>query len=64
VNSVKELKNAELHLYDILGKEVFSEQNINGKQITINRNNLKAGLYFYRLLEDGSVLTNGKFIIE
>lgn len=62
VNS--ELKNAQLKLYDVLGREVMNIQNISGKRVIINRNNLQAGMYFYRLIDNGQPLVNGKLLVE
>jgi len=64
INSDKELKNAELHMYDVVGREVYTQNNIDNNRISINRNNLQTGIYFYTLLEEGQVLVNGKCIVQ
>lgn len=64
INSSTEVKKAEFHLYDVLGREVMNIQNIWGKQTSINRGSLPSGMYFYCLLDNGQPLVNGKLIIE
>lgn len=46
ITSDKNLKDAELLLYDAFGKEVLKIDNINRKDILIQRNNLADGIYF------------------
>jgi len=59
------LHNAELKIYDIVGQEIKSVSIGNNKQITLNRDNLPSGMYFYRLIQNKTeVLSNGKFVIE
>jgi hypothetical protein len=57
------LNNAVLSIYDISGKLVSSVNNITSANISINRGNLKNGLYFYTLTDNGNVINKGKFII-
>lgn len=55
--------NAVLSVYDIEGRLVSSINNITKNDIIINRGNLKNGLYFYKLTDNGNIIGNGKFII-
>jgi hypothetical protein len=64
VNSSAPLKNANLQIFDVTGRAVYSQPDIHENNISIERGNLKTGLYFYQLIEDGRVLVNGKFIVQ
>ncbi len=57
------LSNAVLSVYDISGRLVSSVSNITSTDIIINRGNLKNGLYYYTLTDNGTIITKGKFII-
>ena len=59
-----ELKNAELKVYDVIGHEIKEVKSIFGKQITVNRNNLADGIYFYKLIQDNKIIATGKLIVE
>jgi hypothetical protein len=64
LNANKYLKEAELFIYDELGKEVVQIKNINSQTISIQRNNLTSGIYFYRLIENNQVIAKGKIIAK
>lgn len=54
-----------LKIYDIVGQEVKSVYVGDNKEITLNRDNLPSGMYFYRLIQNKTeVISNGKFVIE
>ena len=54
---------SELKIYDLLGKEVKSYR-IQNAEMKISRDNLSAGLYYYRLLQKGQIVGIGKLMIE
>ena len=57
--------NPSLFIYNLLGQEVRSIPVGTNKQITIQRNQLPSGMYFYKLIEDNKeVLGIGKMIVE
>jgi len=59
------LKNAHLLIFDITGKEVARFENINGNKISINRNGLTNGIYFYKLSgQDDQAISIGKLAIQ
>jgi len=60
----KPLQNATLSIYDVLGKEVKTLQNLNGTEIKINREEMKSGMYFFRLEDKEGFVGNGKMIVE
>lgn len=57
------LHNATIIVTNSFGQIVKQMQNISGETITISRDNLYAGLYFFRLTEENKVMITGKFII-
>jgi hypothetical protein len=59
-----ELNNATLKVYDILGQEVLTNTHLNGQEIKIIKGNLNSGNYYYHLTQNGSLISNGKFIVE
>ncbi len=64
IKSANELRNAELKIFDALGREVESIKEINGFQITVNRNNLGSGLYYFSILQDQTQVSRGKLVVE
>ena len=61
------IRSGSIEIYDITGREVSSLQGINGtnSQLTLFRNQLESGMYFYKLVQNNSeILANGKLIIE
>jgi len=64
LKSSKPLQNATLSIYDVLGKEIKTLQNLNGTEIIINREGLKSGMYFYDLIDSKGLIGRGKMIVE
>ena len=53
----EELKNASLSIYNNQGSICFTQNKLNGKSIILERNNLAAGVYFVKIInEDQNVL--------
>jgi len=40
------------------------QQKFNGKQFELKRNDLKSGIYFYKISDEGTVINAGKIIIN
>ena len=60
----KEIKNGLFELYDLNGKLAW-QQRFNGNQFEFHRNeNLKSGIYFYKISENGQAINSGKIIIN
>ena len=57
------LNNASLSIINSLGQQVKQLNNLNGTEITLNRDNLTAGLYFVRLEQNGRVIYSNKVLI-
>lgn len=62
--SGKELHNATLTIINTLGQLVKRMENLNGNSVTINRENLVAGIYYWILTENQEVLTAKKISIQ
>jgi len=57
--------NLYLYIYDLLGQEVKSMFIGNQKEVTIDRDNLVGGMYFYRIMgRNNEVVGMGKVIVE
>jgi N-acetylneuraminic acid mutarotase len=56
--------NASLNIYNTEGKVVYKMTGISGtnKQITIDKNQLSGGIYFYQLMDANGVLATGKLV--
>jgi hypothetical protein len=59
----KVLKNATLTIYNSLGLQVKQISNINGQIITVQRDNLPGGLYYFQLTEDNQTFATDKLVI-
>jgi hypothetical protein len=51
-------------IFDALGKEVKTIEQINDNEFTLEKGDLHSGIYFYRLVNEKGVLTSGRFVIE
>jgi len=60
----KPLQSATLIVYDILGKEIKRMENLNGKEIIIQREGIPDGMSFYSLFDKSGLLGNGKLVVE
>ena len=58
------LKNATLTLYNCFGQEVKQLKNISGQTVTLFRDNLPSGIYFYKLSDSKEFFSTGKIIIS
>jgi len=57
-------ENCSLTIYNLLGEEVRSINDITADKVIIERQNLSTGLYFFRLATGSRTKAKGKFIIE
>jgi len=58
------LNNTKVIIYDVLGKEVKTLSDLTGYKMNLERDDMQSGLYFFRLLNEGELITSGKFMIE
>lgn len=56
--------NAEFILMDVSGKAVRRESGITGKEYRVWKEELSAGIYFFRVMEQGSVQITGKVVFQ
>lgn len=59
-----QLQNTEMHVYDILGKEVVRLTEIHEHEFKFERKNLESGMYFYRLENNKKTIATGKLLIN
>jgi hypothetical protein len=64
ISSSEKIKNTELKIFDILGNEVMKISGINSDEITLERGNLKSGIYFYQLKNNSGNISSGKLMID
>ncbi len=55
--------DAALDVYNLYGQIVKQIKNISGQTITVQRDNLTAGIYFLRLTQNNKVITTHKLVI-
>jgi len=53
-----------LEICDLAGRQVNRVDGINSTEVIIERGNLPAGLYFYRIFSSGIPVTSGKLIVQ
>ena len=59
----EELKNASLNIYNNQGSICFTQNKLNGKLITLQRNNLAAGIYFVKIINEDQHVLIQKLVI-
>ncbi|HET6990204.1 MAG TPA: zinc-dependent metalloprotease [Bacteroidia bacterium] len=59
----RDLQNAELKLYDVLGNEI-RDIDFSGKQFSIQRGELSDGVYLYQVISEGKIVLSGKLLAE
>ena len=59
----QEQKNTTIKITDLLGKEIKTI-NFTGKQLVIDKAEMKAGVYFLQTIDDKKNITNNKIIIQ
>lgn len=63
INEASQINNAELRIYNVLGKEV-KNTNVNKQFITLETNDLPSGMYFYKVINNNKVIQTGKIISQ
>jgi hypothetical protein len=59
----RHISNATLMVFNIYGQLVRQTDNLSGSTIIFNRDNLKNGLYFIRLIKENTTVANLKILI-
>jgi hypothetical protein len=58
-----ELKNAELIIYDVIGREIRRIKNLADHSILIDGENMYPGIYELHLTSDHTILFSGKLVL-
>ena len=58
------IDKGDLCIYDNLGREIKHIPNINAKNISIRRDGIIDGIYFFKVTEEGKIIGSGKIIAE
>jgi hypothetical protein len=64
INSSFQVTNAELKIYNLIGQESKRIINISNQLLTIEKGDLKNGIYFYKLIQNNIVIAKGKLMVE
>ncbi|MCH8902438.1 MAG: T9SS type A sorting domain-containing protein [Bacteroidetes bacterium] len=56
-------KTTYLSIFDLYGREIKRLDNITSPVLTLYKENLKSGLYIYKLIGNGGLLSTGKLVI-
>lgn len=64
IETDKNYQNLNLTIYNIMGQTVKTLISDNNNRIVLDRNGLKAGIYFYKIQSDNAVLDSGKIIVN
>lgn len=59
----KNLDDANLILYNMIGKQVKEIKNITGSSYSIQRDNLPSGIYFISLMQNNMLITTKRIVI-
>jgi len=62
--SIENKDNLQVVLYDVLGKEVKRIEGITTNEVQVHRENLLAGIYYYQLNSEASLIKTGKLVVE
>jgi hypothetical protein len=57
-----QLPDAEISIFDLTGRKVYSTHVTNSQKIWIPARNLKSGLYFYQVKSSGKIFASGKIV--
>jgi len=63
LQTILPLQNATLALYNIAGQKVKQLNNVSGSMVTINRDNLTAGIYFLQVQQENEIIAAAKLVI-
>jgi len=62
--SAKKIENAELKIFDMLGREIISTTFGNDQKIILSTNKIDSGVYFYKVFQKNKVIATGKLFAE
>lgn len=61
---ISTLETLDLYLYDIAGRQVAHEQTTEQTTIELQRGNLQAGVYFFRIEANKKLVGTGKLVVQ
>lgn len=64
VNSDMSIETAELKILDVFGRTVKLYNHFQTNEIILSRDNMDRGIYFYQVINKGSIIGSGKVIVE
>jgi len=64
INLSKEYENVEITIYDVLSHIIYTNNYQSTNKITINRNNMASGVYFYQIKSDNVIVAKGRVVAE
>ncbi len=64
INLAKEYKDVEITIYDVLSHIIYTYKYQSTNKISISRNNMASGVYFYQVKSDNVIVTNGRVVAE
>ncbi|CAN5397576.1 hypothetical protein BH10BAC1_BH10BAC1_05780 [soil metagenome] len=59
-----QFKNAEMIVYNVIGKEMIRVKDIQSHEFKFEKNKLSTGMYLYKLMNDGQEIATGKLIMK
>lgn len=62
--STNKSQNFNFEVYDLLGRNVYSNKNLSAAKFRFRRGNLQSGLYYFLVTANNKQLAKGKFIVN
>ncbi len=62
INLAKEYNDVEITIYDVLSHIIYTNNYQSTNKITISRNNMASGVYFYQIKSQSDIISSGKVI--
>jgi hypothetical protein len=63
INFSEALKNVNINVTDMLGKEIIN-LNFSGKQLQLEKGNMKKGIYFLKITTENRLIGSTKLIVN
>lgn len=64
ISSEKQFQNLTLTIFDVMGRAIKTVQSNENNRITLDRDGLTTGIYFYQIQSNGLVLDMGKLMAQ
>ncbi|MCK9401563.1 MAG: ice-binding family protein, partial [Bacteroidales bacterium] len=63
INDASQIKEVELRMYNVLGKEVMNTT-LTKQLTTLETSNLPSGIYFYKVISNNKIIQSGKLVSQ